>query len=124
MQQGQAFPQGQAPMLQGQGGFPSGAMHAPMSGQGPVSNASFSQITVPPSSGNGPTSNGLPQAQAPRAQGQAQAEAPRKSKSGIVLFLLFLLVLLACMGAWLKLKHKASPAKHGAREVPSLVVRV
>jgi hypothetical protein len=128
------FPPGsmQAPMP-GQGTFPPGSMQAPMSGQGtfppgsmqaPVSNASFSlgaQPGAPPSSGANPApANGMPGA---LPQG-APAQAPRKSKSGLVLFLLFLVVVLACVGAWFKLKHKPMPWKHGARASSALVVTV
>ncbi len=115
----------QHPMQPGQGTFPPGSMQAPM--QGPLSNASFSQVAqvgAPPSSGaNAAPSNGLPGPQAPQVQG-TPAAAPRKSKSGLVLLLLFVVVVLACVGAWFKLKHKPMPWKHGAHEVPTLVAPV
>jgi len=84
----------------GQGTFPPGSMSAP---QGP-------QATFPP--GSGPVSGAAP---------DANAQKPRRKSTGVLVFL-FLLVVLASVGAWLTIKGKRLPWKHGA--LPSVAASV
>ena len=100
---GQGMPSGtyppgmmQAPPGQGMGTFPPGSMSGPMPGN--------PQATFPPGSGPVSTPGADPNASAPKSRGKSTA---------VLLFLAFVVVL-AAAGAWLTIKGKRLPWKHGA----------
>ena len=114
------------PAFSAVGTFPPGSMQAPpgsMGGppqqgafvQGPIAGAGWAEGTFPPGSGGSPSSGG---------PGAAVAiPKPSSGKSTWVLMLLALAVFLACGAAWLSIKGKRLPWKHGRLGSPLASVR-